>query len=282
MAFLMKRFMCEAGSTFHSREDKKMTTTDLTGKIALITGSSRGLGRHYALTFARAGADVIIHDVSATAAAQFGEAASGEAVAEEIRALGRRSAFLTCDLTDPSQIESFVSNAIGQFGQIDILVNNAGGDIGATTPRPDPNNAIDIKVEDIQKVLNLNLLNTMCMCKFVGSHMRERRSGKIVNVGSAAGHMPATVGIIYAAAKAGISHYTRCLAEELRPANVNVNCIAPAATYTGRFLATRTVESQEGLSRLQQIAQPEDMAKIVLFLASPLADYLTGETVVCH
>ncbi|TBL72407.1 SDR family NAD(P)-dependent oxidoreductase [Paenibacillus thalictri] len=259
-----------------------MTTTDLTGKIALITGSSRGLGRHYALTFARAGADVIIHDVNATAAAQFGEAASGEAVAEEIRALGRRSAFLTCDLTDPSQIESFVSNAIGQFGHIDILVNNAGGDIGANTPRPDPNNAIDINVEDIQKVLNLNLLNTMCMCKFVGSHMRERRSGKIVNVGSAAGHMPATVGIIYAAAKAGISHYTRCLAEELRSASVNVNCIAPAATYTGRFLATRTVESQEGLSRLQQIAQPDDMAKIVLFLASPLADYLTGETVICH
>jgi len=259
-----------------------MMEIDLTGKVALVTGSSRGLGRHYALHLARAGADVIIHDVSSTAAAQFGEAPSGEAVADEIRSLGRRSAFLTANLTDPSQVETFVLQAIGQFGHIDILVNNAGGDIGASTPRPDPNNAIDIKVEDIQAVLNLNLLNVMCMCKYVGAHMRERRSGKIINVGSSAGHVSTTVGIIYAAAKAGISHYSLCLGEELRPYNVNVNCIAPAATFTGRFLATREVTGQEGLSRLQQVAQPEDMAKIVLFLASSQADYLTGETVVCR
>ncbi|KIL40434.1 3-oxoacyl-ACP reductase [Gordoniibacillus kamchatkensis] len=257
-------------------------TINLTGKVALVTGSSRGLGRHYALHLAQAGADVIIHDVNSSAAAQFGEAASGEAVAEEIRALGRRSAFLTCDLTVPEQVESFVQQAIGQFGRIDILVNNAGGDIGANTPRPDPNDAIDIKIEDIKAVVNRNLLNVMYMCKFVGAHMRERRSGKIVNVGSSAAHMPTSVGIIYSAAKAGISHYTLCLSEQLRPYDVNVNCIAPAATYTGRFLATRTVESQDGLSRLQQIAQPEDMAKIVLFLASPLSDYLTGETVICR
>ncbi|TDF97074.1 SDR family NAD(P)-dependent oxidoreductase [Paenibacillus piri] len=259
-----------------------MTDMNLSGKIALVTGSSRGLGRHYALYLARAGADVIIHDVSSAAAAQFGEAASGEAVADEIRALGRRSAFLTANLTDPAQVETFVRKAIDQFGHIDILVNNAGGDIGANTPRPDPNNAIDIKVEDIQAVLNVNLLNVMCMCKFVGEHMRERRSGKIINVGSSAGHMATTVGIVYAAAKAGISHYTLCLAEELRPYSVNVNCIAPAATYTGRFMATREVASQEGLSRLQQVAQPDDMAKIVMFLASSQADYLTGETVICR
>ncbi|MGG1600175.1 SDR family NAD(P)-dependent oxidoreductase [Paenibacillus naphthalenovorans] len=261
-----------------------MTDMNLTGKIALVTGSSRGLGRYYALYLARAGADVIIHDVSPTAAAQFGEAASGEAVADEIRALGRRSAFLAADLTDPVQIETFVEQAINQFGHIDILVNNAGGDIGASTPRPDPNNAIDIKVEDIQAVLNLNLLNVMCMCKYVGAHMRERRSGKIVNVGSAAGHVATTVGVIYAAAKAGISHYTLCLGEQLRTYDVNVNCIAPAATYTGRFRATRVAGDQiktEG-SRLQQVAQPDDMAKIVLFLASSQSDYLTGETIVCH
>jgi 3-oxoacyl-[acyl-carrier protein] reductase len=259
-----------------------MIDLQLTGKIALVTGSSRGLGRHYALHLARAGADVIIHDVNSSAAAQFGEAASGEAVADEIRTLGRRSAFLAANLTDPAQVETFVQQAINQFGHIDILVNNAGGDIGANTPRPDPNNAIDIKVEDIQAVLNVNLLNVMCMCKYVGAHMRERRSGKIINVGSGAGHMPTTVGIIYAAAKAGISHYTLCLAEQLRECNVNVNCIAPAATYTGRFLATREVSGQEGLSRLQQIAQPEDMAKIVLFLAGSQSDYLTGETVICR
>jgi len=111
--------------------------------------------------------------------------------------------------------------------------------------------------------------------------MRGRRSGKIINVGSIAGHIPVQTGIIYAAAKIAITHYTRCLAEQLRPYDVNVNCIAPAPTYTGRFLATRAVVNQEGLSRLQRVAQPEDMAQIMLFLAGPQSDVLTGETIVC-
>lgn len=258
-----------------------MPEIDLTGKVALVTGSSRGLGRHYALRLAEAGADVIIHDVDERAAAQFGEAASGTAVAGEIRALGRRSAFVAGDLTDAAQVERLVGQALDELGQIDILVNNAGGDIGARTPRPDPNDALDIDPDDIRAVVERNMLTTMLACKYVGTHMRERRMGKIVNVGSAAGHMAVSVGLVYAAAKAGVSHYTRCLAEELRPYDVNVNCLSPAATYTGRFLATRTVANEEGRSRLQRIAQPEDMARIVLFLCSPLADYLTGETIVC-
>ena len=121
----------------------------------------------------------------------------------------------------------------------------------------------------------------MYMCKYVGAGMRARRAGKIINVGSGAAHAPTTVGIAYAAAKAGIVHYTRCLAEELRPYDVNVNCISPMATYTGLFLATRSVGPEEGLSRLQRIARPEDMADIVLFLAGPQSDILTGETIVC-
>jgi 3-oxoacyl-[acyl-carrier protein] reductase len=258
-----------------------MSVGNLTGKVALVTGSSRGLGRHYALHLAEAGADVIIHDINASAAAEFGESLSGEAVVEEIRALGRESAFFTADLTDPVQIEAFVKQAVSAFGHIDILVNNAGGDIGAHTPRPDPNDALDILTEDIRAVVERNLLTAMYMCKYVGRHMRARRFGKIINVGSMAGHVPVQNGIIYAAAKMGVAHYTRCLAEELRPYDVNVNCIAPAPTYTGRFLATRTVSDQKELSRLQQVAQPEDMAKIVLFLAGPQSDFLTGDTIVC-
>jgi len=258
-----------------------MTTVDLTGKIALVTGSSRGLGRHYALHLAQAGAEVIIHDVNESAAAEFGEAPSGPAVADEIRALGRRSAYFSADLTDPAQVETLVQQALESFGHLDILINNAGGDIGARTPKPDPNDALDIHPDDIRSVVERNLLTTMYACKYVGTHMRERRSGKIINVGSIAGHIPVQTGIIYAAAKTAIAHYTRCLAEQLRPYDVNVNCIAPAPTYTGRFLSTRTIASQERLSRLQQIAQPEDMAQIVLFLAGSQSDYLTGETIVC-
>lgn len=258
-----------------------MYSFDLAGKVALVTGSSRGLGRHHALALARAGADVIIHDIREQAAAEFGEAPSGSAVGEEIRALGRRSTFLAADLTDPAQVASLVERALAAFGQIDILVNNAGGDIGAHTPRPEPNDALDIHDEDIRAVVDRNLLTTMYMCKYVGRHMRERRAGKIVNIGSGAAHIAAREGLIYASAKAGVSHYTRCLAEELRPYEVNVNCLAPSPTYTGRFLATRSVLEQEGLGRLQRVSRPEDMAQLVLFLAGPQSDILTGETIVC-
>jgi len=194
-----------------------MLTEDLQGKVALVTGSSRGLGRHYALLLAQAGADVIIHDINAQAAATFGEAPSGPAVADEIRAFGRRSAFLSADLTDAAQTEALLQQSLDQFEHIDILVNNAGGDIGAVTPRPEPNDALDISVNDIRSVIDRSLLTTLLACKYFGRHMRERHSGKIVNVGSVAGHVPVETGIIYAAAKIAISHYTRCLAEELRP-----------------------------------------------------------------
>ncbi len=258
-----------------------MTATDLGGKVALVTGSSRGLGRHYALELARHGADVAIHDVDEKAAARFGEAESGQAVADDVRALGVRSGFHAADLTDAAQTERLVAQVVEAFGRIDILVNNAGGDIGAVTPRPEPNDALDIDPADIRAVVDRNVLTTMYACKYAGLHMRSRRTGKIVNVGSVAGHVPARNGIVYAAAKAANSHYTRCLAEQLRPFDVNVNCLAPAPTYTGRFLATRTVADQGERSRLQQVAQPEEMASIVLFLAGPASDHLTGETIVC-
>jgi 3-oxoacyl-[acyl-carrier protein] reductase len=254
---------------------------DLHGKVALVTGSSRGLGRHYALALAHCGADVAIHDIDVAAAAQFGEAESGQAVAGEVVALGRRSVFRTADLTDAAQTEQLMIEVIEALGRIDILVNNAGGDIGALTPRPEPNDALDIDPADIRSVVERNVLTTMFACKYAGQHMRTRRTGKIVNVGSVAGHVPARNGIVYAAAKAANAHYTRCLAEQLRPFDVNVNCIAPAPTYTGRFLATREVADKTDRSRLQQVAQPTDMASIVLFLAGPGSNRLTGETIVC-
>jgi 3-oxoacyl-[acyl-carrier protein] reductase len=255
---------------------------DLRGKNAVVTGSSRGLGRQYALDLADAGANVVIHDVNEEAAAQFDEAESGSAVAAEIaERFGVKAVFLAADLADPLQVKRLIDSSIELLGSINILVNNAGGDIGAAAPRPDPNDALDIPIADIQSVVERNLLSTMYACKYAGLHMRDRRAGKIVNVGSIAGHIPVKQGIIYAAAKMGISQYTRSLAEQLRPFDVNVNCIAPAPTYTARFLATRTVRGQEELSRLQRIAEPKDMSDIVMFLCGPQSDALSGETIVC-
>ncbi|HEY8458184.1 MAG TPA: SDR family oxidoreductase [Actinopolymorphaceae bacterium] len=259
-----------------------MTAGDLSGKVALVTGSSRGLGRHYALTLAEAGADVAIHDIDAKAAAAFGEAESGDAVADEIRALGRRSGFFAAELSDPAQAERLVSEVVRYFGRIDILVNNAGGDIGAATPRPDPNDALEIDPADIRSVVERNVLTTMYVSKYAGQHMRARRAGRIINIGSVAGHQATRNGIIYAAAKAAVAHYTRCLAEQLRPYDVNVNCLAPCATYTGRFLATREVADQSDRSELERIARPDEMAALVLFLAGPGSARLTGETIVCR
>ena len=258
-----------------------MTDKILLGQVALVTGSGRGLGKAYALELARAGADVIITDRSSASAARFGEAASGEEVADEVRSLGVRSGFFAADLRDPAQIEAMIAAIVKDFGRIDLLVNNAGGDIGAQTPRPDPNDCLDIKIEDIESVVGRNLLSTMYMCKFVGQHMRQRKSGKIINIGSIGGHMAVATGVVYGAAKLAVEHYTRCLAEQMRPYNVNVNCLAPGYAKSARISATREINEDESLSRLQRFAEPEDMARIILFLAGPDSDRLTGETIVC-
>lgn len=258
-----------------------MNNKELKGKVALVTGSGRGLGRAYAMALAEKGADVIVHDKDDKAAARFGEVSSAEQVVEEIRQKGVRSGFYPCDITNPDAIHSFIERIVGDFGHLDIVVNNAGGDIGAVTPRPDPNDCLDIKIEDIQSVVSRNLLSTMYMCKYVGLHMRERKSGKIINIASIGGHMAATEGVIYAASKRGIEQYTRCLAEQMRPYGVNVNCLAPGYAKSARIFATRKIEENENLSRLQRFAEPEDMANIILFLAGNASDRLTGETIVC-
>jgi len=252
----------------------------LSGKVALVTGSSRGLGFSYAKALAGAGANVIITDRSEASASRFGEAASGQEVAEKIRAMGVKSAFYAAELRDPKKAKELVERSVSDFGCIDILVNNAGGDIGQATPRPMKNNALDILDEDILSVVERNLVITMYMCKYVGQHMRSRKTGKIVNISSGGAHISVKEGIIYASAKRAIDHYTLCLADELRPFNINVNCIAPLGTKTARFFATRTPPNQEGLTRLQSLAEPEDMAEMVLFLVGPHSERLSGASIV--
>lgn len=253
----------------------------LVGKVALITGSSRGLGRAYAETLASEGAAIAIHARTNMSAAYFHEAESGEAVATDFLNRGIRVHFFTADIRKADQVERLIHDVVSYFGQLDIVVNNAGGDIGAHTPKPRSSSALEITEDDINSVVARNLIGTMLVCKYAGRYMKKKGEGKIINISSQAAHLAIPTQAVYAGAKAGIEQYTRCLAEELRPSNVHVNCLAVGGVYTGRILSFAKPADESNLAPLQRMHTKEDMAKLVLFLASPLSDALTGETIVC-
>ena len=254
----------------------------LAGRVALVTGSGRGLGRAYALHLARLGADVIVHDIDAGASAVYGEGKSAEEVVEAIRQLGRRSLFVAADVGDSEQVGGAVRQALEALGRIDVLVNNAGGDIAAEGGKPQPNDCLEIPERDVHAVMDRNLSGTMNICRAVAPGMMERREGRIVNVASVAGLHATTIGPIYAVAKAAIIHYTRCLAAQLRPYGINVNCVSPGATRSARFLADRPHLTPDRLapkSRLERLGEPEDVAKVIEFLVTDLSDFVTGQNI---
>ncbi len=253
---------------------------ELDGRVILVTGSSRGLGRAYALRLAAAGADVAVHDIAADKPAEFGEGQSIEDTVLAIREMGRRSVAVLGDVAAESDVQRMMDEVEARLGAIDVLVNNAGGDIAARGGRrPEPNDAVGIPAADVRAVIDRNLIGTILCCRQVAPRMTARRRGKIINVSSMAGVHPTTEGVIYATAKAGIAFYTTCLAMQLRPFDVTVNAVAPGPTWTARFAATRTVATEEGKSRLQRVAQPDDVARVVQFLAGPLSDYVSGQTI---
>lgn len=253
----------------------------LEGKVALVTGSGRGLGRAYALRLAGLGADVVVNDIDMAAARQYGEELSAPTVMDEIAALGRRSLGIVADVTDSAQVATMFDQILGEFGRLDILVNNAGGALV-----PGPSFASSVPEADFRRMMDLNLMSTIFCCQAASGPMKEQRSGKIVNVGSQAGlrSQGSGGGTAYSVAKAAIQHYTRKLASELGPYNVNVNCIAP-----GWILSSRAVASGRGSPEtrarleeeiaLKRLGTPEDCAKVVEFLVTDLSDYVTGQII---
>jgi 3-oxoacyl-[acyl-carrier protein] reductase len=252
----------------------------LNGSVALVTGSGRGLGRAIALRLAKAGADVAIHDISMAAASEFGEAESTQATSDEVRGMGRRSATVIADLTDPAATEDAVQSVLAELGRIDFLINCAGGDIAAKGGKPNPNDLF-IKEEDLRAVIDRNLFTTMNACRSAVPSMIERGSGRIVNISSVAGLFGHRAEVAYSVAKSGVLHYTRCLAASVREAGINVNAICPGPTKSGRFLATLKERNAEQLvertGHLTRLGEPEDIAKAVEFFVSDLADYVTGQ-----
>jgi len=252
----------------------------LKGKVALVTGAGRGLGRAFAEKLAGMGADIAIHGMRENGPAEYGEGSTLTAVAEEVTAAhGVRTLRVLGDLTLGADIARVVETATRELGPIDILVHNAGGDIAAKGGKPDPNDAIGIKEEDVRAVLDRNLLSTILTCQAVARGMMERRRGRIVTIGSVAAFKGRTNSSIYAVAKAGVTHYTRCLADQLRPYDIAVNCIAPGDTRTGRFLGTRTVDQGRMVETgtLDRIATVDEVARVVEVFAGPLGAFVSGQ-----
>jgi NAD(P)-dependent dehydrogenase (short-subunit alcohol dehydrogenase family) len=263
-----------------------MKLEGIEGKVAVVTGGGQGLGLGIALCLARDGADVAILDINGDTA---------RSAAGAVAAAGRKSLPVQADLTDADQVKQGVESILAEFGRIDILVNNAGGypqevSLGEGSPR------IAARTEiEWDGCYDINLKTTVLTCGEVVPLMTERKDGKIVNISSASASTPSASLVCYATMKAGIVHYTRMLARELAPDNINVNCVCPGIIYTPlwergasefskripgvemtpREFFERTLVPQVPLGREQTA---EDIGNAVAFFVSDEARNITGQT----
>jgi NAD(P)-dependent dehydrogenase (short-subunit alcohol dehydrogenase family) len=239
----------------------------LSGQVALVTGAARGLGRAISLALAHAGADVALglRDVK-----------TDSGLAAEISKMGRRALPLQMDMRRMEQIFSAVDEIAKQFGRIDILVNNAG-----IAPE---NLAENVREEDFDATLEVNLKGTFFASQAVGRIMIGQKSGKIINVSSQAGFAALPTESIYCMTKAGIAHLTKCLAVEWGKYGITVNAVAPTfirtpGTESALSDAAFRADTLERIAALHRIGEPMEVAGAVVFLASPAASLITGETI---
>lgn len=265
-----------------------VNTRVLEGRVAFVSGSSRGIGRSIAEHLAALGASVIIHGSTENSPGTFGGSLTLSELAGLISERTHSRAASVCgDLRSPAGAEMIADTVKGLFGGIDILVNCAGGDVGSkgidprTGGSPEGNDALSISLEDIDSVIGRNLLSCVYLCRLLVPDMIERRSGVIVNVGSTAGLSGIPQHAIYATAKAAVHEYTRCLAAQLRPYGIRVNAVAPGEIFTERFAATREI-NEDMVSpggTLVRYGQPRELAEVVGYLVSDSASFVSGQVI---
>jgi NAD(P)-dependent dehydrogenase (short-subunit alcohol dehydrogenase family) len=239
----------------------------LTGSTALVTGAAQGLGRAIALAYAHAGADVALG---------LRNPAGGQDLAAEIQSMGRRVLALQMDVTHLDQISAAVDEIKGHWGRLDVLVNNAGISRQSS--------AEDVDEEDFLATVDVNMKGTFFACQAAGRVMIEQQHGRIINLSSQAGFVALPTESVYCMTKAAIAHLTKCLAVEWGSHNITVNALAPT------FISTPGTESALGddefradvidrIAGLHRIGEPMDVAGAAVFLASPAASLITGETI---
>lgn len=236
-------------------------------KVALITGSTRGIGKAFAMGFAKEGAEIIVHGRNLEKA---------KAVAEEIKTLGVRAFAVAGDVSLSGDVVKMVENAIHEFGKIDILINNAG-------VNPFILEAEKIKEEGWDQVMDINLKGVFLCCQAVGKWMIEQGGGKIINISSAVGFLGEQGFLPYAVSKAGVMMLTKVLAYEWSKYHIAVNAIAPGLVAGGmnapilnKDLLIKGLSEQVPLKRL---GKPEEIVNLALFLASDEATYINGTTI---
>src|SRR3954452_8630650 len=258
---------------------------DLSGRVALVTGGSRGLGRADALTLARAGADVAIADIqlesdSGEEAERYGVLAQAaraqgmvytEATVEEICALGRRALALKCDVTDRAQVDAAVERVVHELGGVDMLVNNAG-------TLDHVAQFADQRPELWERDLRVNLTGGFNCAQAAWPHMQERGWGRIVNMASVAGTLGGFGQASYSTTKAGILGLTRTLALEAPRHGITCNAIVPGVIGTEAFGFANPEMKERMIKRtaLRRLGEPQDVANAIVFLCSDLAAYITG------
>jgi len=252
-------------------ESKSEAVIDLSGKLAVVTGAGRGIGAAIAETFARAGADVVIADINEDSARQ---------VAERIQQIGRKSLAVKTDVAAPAEVDRLFATVQEKFAGVDILVNNT----GIWFRRP----FLEIADGEWDNVLAVNLKGTFMCCQRAARLMMAKRAGCIVNIASHAGLFYSRgQGVHYAASKAAIIQMTRVLAFELGPLGIRINAIAPGGINAGSPTSAPQADGSPsqtvvGANPLGFRGEPADIAQTALFLASPMARFTTGQTLVVN
>jgi NAD(P)-dependent dehydrogenase (short-subunit alcohol dehydrogenase family) len=245
----------------------------LDGKVAIVTGAGSGIGRGTAMEMANAGADIVVAELQPESARE---------TAALVRALGRRAVVAPTDVTSPDSVGAMLTLALQEFGSVDVLVNNVGG-LG---PKPKKTSIMELDLAQWESLIRLNLTSQFICCKaFITSLVETGRRGAIVNIASLAAFVPYETSVVYGAAKAGVVSMTLTLAADYGTHGIRVNCIAPGhvrtpipeALYKGR---EELRAAQNRIIPVGRWAEPEEIGRVAVFLASDASSYITGQTIV--